>query len=113
MISGKLKKDNSFGSVSWNGLDYRYVQLSDIPSHVEVELGDTVVTRGSSTYFPEGILIGTVEALDVKPGESFYTIKVKLAVDFKTVTYVEIIENRDKEEIKELENLTQDDQDMD
>jgi len=113
LVSGKLKKNDFFGSVSWDGMNYRYVRLADIPSHAGVEIGDSVVTRGSSSYFPEGILIGTVESFEVKQGESFYTIRVKLAVDFKSITYVEVIENYEKEEIINLENLTQDDQDLD
>jgi rod shape-determining protein MreC len=113
MISGKLKKNNYFGTVSWDGMNYRYVQLSDIPSHIEVNRGDTVVTAGSSTYFPEGILIGTVESCAINQGESFYTIRIKLSVDFKAVTYVEIIRNRDQREIKELENRNRHDQNMD
>jgi len=113
MISGKLKKNDYFGTISWDGMNYRYVQLSDIPSHIEVNTGDTVVTAGSSTYFPEGILIGTVESYEINQGESFYIMQVKLSVDFKAVTYVEIIRNRDRAEIKELENLNQHDQNLD
>ncbi|MBN1819252.1 MAG: rod shape-determining protein MreC [Prolixibacteraceae bacterium] len=113
LVSGKLKKNNFFGSVSWDGLNYRYVMLSDIPSHAEVAVGDSVVTRGSSTYFPEGILIGTVESVEIKQGENFYTIQVKLAVDFKSITYVEVVENSEKDEIIMIENLTEDDQDLD
>lgn len=112
-ISGKLKKNNYFGSVSWDGVNYRYVQLHEIPPPVEIEPGDSVVTSGSSAFFPEGILIGTVESYELKPGESFYTIQVKLAVDFESVTNVEIIENRDRKEILNLEKRTQDDQDLD
>ncbi len=113
MISGKLEKNDYFGTISWNGMNYRYVQLSDIPSHIEVNKGDTVVTAGSSTYFPEGILIGTVESYEINQGESFYNLQVRLSVDFNAVTYVEIIRNRDRAEIKELENLNQHDQDLD
>ena len=113
MISGKLKKNDFFGSVSWDGTNYRYVRFTDIPSHAEVAIGDSVVTRSSSVYFPEGILIGTVESFEIRQGESFYTIQVKLAVDFQSLTYVEIIENKYKEEIINLESLTTNDQDLD
>jgi rod shape-determining protein MreC len=108
-ISGKLKKNNYFGSVSWEGTSYRYIQLNEIPPHVELAYGDTVVTSGSSAYFPEGILIGTIESFEIKQGESFYTIRVKLAVDFESLTYVDIIENFDKVQIKTLESLIKND----
>jgi rod shape-determining protein MreC len=108
-ISGKLKKNNYFGSISWEGTNYRYIQLNEIPPHVELAYGDTVVTSGSSAYFPEGILIGTIESFEIKRGESFYTIRVKLAVDFESLTYADIIKNFDKVEIKTLESLTRND----
>jgi len=112
-ISGKLKNNNYFGSVSWEGTDYRFVNLNEIPPHVEMAQGDTVVTSGYSAYFPEGMLIGTVESFELKKGESFYTILVRLTVDFKSLTYVEILANSDKEEIIELESMMEDGQDMD
>lgn len=112
-ISGKLKKNNYFGSISWEGGSYRYVQLNEIPPHVPLSVGDTVVTSGASSYFPEGIMIGTIDTFDLRNGESFYTIKVRLAVDFKSATYVDIIKSFDKTEIQTLESLTQNGQDMD
>jgi rod shape-determining protein MreC len=112
-ISAKIKKNNYFGSISWEGPSYRYVQLNEIPPHVEVAYGDTIVTSGSSTYFPEGIMIGTVESCEIKGGDSFYTIRVKLAVDFKSITFVNVIQNYDKAEIMMLESRLKDGQGMD
>lgn len=112
-VSGKLKKNNYYGSVTWEGGSYQYVRLNEIPPHVQLTVGDTVVTSGASTYFPEGLMIGTIDTFDIRNGESFYNIRVKLAVDFKSVTYVEVITNFDKSEIQTLESLTQNGQDMD
>jgi rod shape-determining protein MreC len=112
-ISGKIKKNNYFGSISWEGPSYRYVQLNEIPPHVNLAYGDSIVTSGSSTYFPEGILIGTIESFEIKGGDSFYTIRVKLAVDFKSITFVDIIENFDKNEIRMLESRIKDAQGLD
>jgi rod shape-determining protein MreC len=109
-ISAKLKKNNYFGSISWEGPSYRYIQMNEIPPHVELLYGDTIVTSGSSAYFPEGIMIGTIESYEIKGGDSFYTIRVKLAVDFQSITFVDIIENFDKTEIKMLESRTKDGQ---
>ena len=88
LISAKLKNNEQKGSVSWDGRDYRYVQLNEIPFHVELNQGDTVVTSGFSSKFPEGILIGTIHEFKQEKGENFYSIKVELAVDFRSLSFV-------------------------
>ncbi len=106
--SGKLKKNGFFGPIEWNGDDYRIADLREIPFHVELAVGDTIVTSGHSTIFPEGLMIGTIHSFSQPEGESFYKIKVKLATDFKSIHFVDVIENLDKEELTELENLIED-----
>lgn len=103
--SGKLKNSGFFGPIEWDGIDYRMANLKEIPFHVKLAVGDTIVTSGYSTFFPEGLLIGTIESFLQPDGESFYDIRVKLAVDFKSINYVNVIENKNIEELKELESL--------
>jgi len=104
LISGKLKESGFFGALGWDGKDYRYAWLNEIPIHAPVAVGDLVVTSGFSSIFPEGILIGSVETVDKEKGESFYRIKVKLSVDFKDLSYVELISNNMRDEQLNLEN---------
>lgn len=101
-ISAKIAKNNYYGSLQWDGVDYRYVYLNDIPFHVSVEAGDTIVTSGFSTIFPEGELIGVVESVN-KQTANFLSIKVKLATDFKKISDVYVIANNRKQEQQELE----------
>jgi len=103
--SGKLKNSGYFGPVEWDGSDYRMADFKEIPFHVKLAVGDTIVTSGYSTYFPEGIPIGTVHSFTQPEGESFYKIRIKLSVDFKSIHFVNTIVNTEKQEIKELENL--------
>jgi rod shape-determining protein MreC len=103
-ISAKLKNSGYYGSLRWNGQNYRQADLQEIPIHVNLATGDTVVTSGYSSIFPEGLLIGTILSFDKPQGENYYNIKVKLAVDFKSIRYVHVIENVKKEELKALEN---------
>lgn len=103
-ISAKLKNSGYYGSLRWDGQNYRQADLLEIPIHVNLAQGDTVVTSGYSSIFPEGLLIGTILSFDKPQGENYYNIKVKLAVDFKSIRYVHVIENVKKEELKALEN---------
>ncbi|MCG6186143.1 rod shape-determining protein MreC [Maribellus maritimus] len=106
-VSSKLKKNGSLGSLLWDGEDYRFAELMEIPFHVELQLGDTIVTSGYSSIFPEGVIIGTVNAFDKPAGENYYNITVKLTTNFKALSYVEVVENLHVDEIKELEKLIQ------
>jgi rod shape-determining protein MreC len=108
-ISAKFKKNNYFGSLIWNGQNYRIGQLNDIPSHVEIAVGDTIVTSGYSAIFPENIPIGVVQSFELPDGDHFYTIEVAFLVDYKNVTYGYFIKNLFKLEQRQLEALNQTD----
>ena len=112
-VSAKLSKNNYFGSLVWDGKNYREALLNEIPFHVDVAVGDTIVTSGFSSFFPEGITLGTVESFAKPGGDSFYTIRVKLSVDFKSLSYVEVIENNKKAEIDAINKLNSGNEGMD
>ncbi len=103
-VSAMLKNSGYFGSLTWRGGNYRTAELTEIPLHVDVAPGDTVVTSGYSSVFPEGIMIGIIEGFTRPDGENYYAIKVELATDFKSLSYVEVIVNLNRPEIEELEN---------
>ena len=102
-ISCKIVGSEYFGYLKWEYGDSRYAYLKDLPRHAEFNLGDTVVTSGYYTVFPEGIMIGTVDDMaDSNDGLS-YLLKVKLATDFGKVSEVRVIARTGQHEQKELE----------
>jgi len=107
-VSSKLKKSGFFAPVSWDGSDYRVVNLNEIPFHVEISMGDTVVTSGYSSIFPEGIVIGTIQSFSRPEGENYYKIDVELTTNFKQLKFVNVIDNLERESINQLENTVQD-----
>jgi rod shape-determining protein MreC len=102
-LSAKFKRSDLYGSLTWDGRSYRYASLDEIPLHVPVEIGDTLVVSGYSSSFPEGIPIGMVNSFNKKDG-NFYTIEVLLFTDFRKLFHVSIIENKMKGEQDTLEN---------
>ncbi|HRW62229.1 MAG TPA: rod shape-determining protein MreC [Bacteroidales bacterium] len=104
-VSAKIKKNGYFGSLSWTGNGFREANLTEIPLHAEVMPGDTVITSGYSSIYPEGILIGFISDYEEKGG-SFYTITVDLATDFKQINHVQVIGNLMQSEKTELEKET-------
>ncbi|HEY4651492.1 MAG TPA: rod shape-determining protein MreC [Pontibacter sp.] len=103
LISAKIRKNNTMGTVKWQGGDFRTAILDYIPLHVKIAKGDTVITSGFNSVFPEGIMVGTISSVAREADKSFYTIKVKLAVDFAQLSYVYVVENTQKEERDTLE----------
>jgi rod shape-determining protein MreC len=109
--SAKLKKSGTFGPLAWDGKDSRYANLTGIPFHVELAVGDTVVTSSYSSYFPEGIMIGIIHSMEKPEGENYYLIKVELAANFRALSYVDVIDNLKITEIRALESKKVDDSD--
>jgi len=104
-LSAKIRRNGYFGSMSWPGSDFREAILEEIPFHVEIFPGDTIVTSGYSAIFPEGIHVGRVKEFEVQEG-NFYTITVEIGVDYKNVSHVNVIHNLLREEQLELERIT-------
>ncbi len=104
-LSAKIKSNDYYGSLSWNGRDYRKVTLNEIPYHVKVQKGDTIVTTGYTPTFPEGLVIGTISDYSIESGSNFYNVEVTLAADFKNLVMVGLVENKQKIEINQLEFL--------
>lgn len=104
-INAQLKKSYHFGSLVWNGKDPNVVQLIDVPRQAPVQVGDTIITGGRSLIFPQGLPIGEIEAYNLDNTESYYTLEIRLFNDMTNIGHVYVIENKDKEEIQELEAI--------
>lgn len=107
--SVKIRRTNTNGSLIWEGHDYRYGAVVDIPTTHKLYKNDTVVTSGLANDFPEGIPVGYVEKLSTIKGSGFYNITIRLATDFNKLNHVYIINNRFKREQDALMNKTLDD----
>ena len=101
-ISCKIQGSDYFGYLKWEGGDPRYAYLKDLPRHAEFNLGDTVVTSGFSSVFPQGLMVGVDDMADSNDGLS-YLLRIKLATDFGKLGSVRILARRGQEEQKALE----------
>lgn len=110
-FNAKIKKSGHFGSLSWNGKNTGFVQLTDVPRLAMVRKGDTIVTGNQSTIFPENINIGTIDKVYIDTETNLYTVDIRLFNDMTSLGYVYVIRNKDTEEIKQLEQKTQTEED--
>ncbi len=102
-LSCKVKYSDYFGSLVWDGQDARYAVLEELPRHVDFAIGDTIVTSGFSSVFPEGIFVGTIKEYSKQKNDNFYALKIELSTDFYRLNDVLVIDCPGQEERKEIE----------
>ena len=102
-LSVKIKSNNYSGILQWEGGSPLQAVLTEIPFHVELREGDTIMTSGFSSIFPEGITVGHIESFSLEKG-NFYDISVKLSTIFQSLFHVNVIRNYRQEEQLELED---------
>lgn len=103
-LSAKVKSNNYAGILQWDGISPRKAMLTEIPFHVDLTEGDSILTSGFSSIFPEGIAVGRIESYSLDKG-NFYDISVELFTDFQSLFHVNVIRNYRQEEQLNLENL--------
>ncbi len=97
-VSALVKRSNTLGSLQWNGRNSRKASLANIPIHINIVQGDTIVSSGYSGIYPPGVPIGTVAEVRPEEDAAFYTIDVNLATDFYQLAYVYVVDNKLKKE---------------
>lgn len=97
-VSAKIARSGAFGPLIWNGRSIEYALLTEIPQHIKLQVGDSVLTSGFSSMFPPDIPLGTVRKSKIMMG-THHEIQVKLFQDFRTLRYVNVVVNSHKNEI--------------
>ncbi|MES2005158.1 MAG: rod shape-determining protein MreC [Bacteroidota bacterium] len=105
-VSAMLKKDQSTGSLEWDGSDPGYLTLRNVTKGAKVAKGDSVVTSNYSANFPSQLMIGTVAEIASESSSNFYSLKIKTATNFFSIQYVYLIENVRYTEQVQLETNT-------
>ncbi|MBO5961106.1 MAG: rod shape-determining protein MreC [Paludibacteraceae bacterium] len=104
-VSCKLRSNGYVGVLRWEPGDDSVGLLADVGRHVSVTRGDSVVTSGYTSVFPEGFYVGRVLDCELPTGATYYTIQVGLGVNYKTLSHVEIVDNKYYEEQRALEEM--------
>lgn len=102
-LSCKVKGQSQVGSLVWDGRDPSEAILEELPKHASFVKGDTIVTSGYSSVFPEGVPVGTVLSGMRDREDNFYTLRVKLFTDFTTLGTVRVINDHMRDELREVE----------
>ena len=100
-IFAKVRNSDASGMLTWDGLNARYAQMSNLPHIERVKVSDTIVTQ-HSLIFPPDYPIGVVESILPETSGGYFVIEVRLLVSYEKLRNVYIIEQKYSEELNEL-----------
>lgn len=101
-ISARIKKDNQLVNVVWDEDNPHEGTVVDIPSHLDLMPGDTVITSGNSFIFPAGINLGVIVSYQRSKNRSLNRAVLKFSTDFNSLHYVYLVKNLRKQEQEKL-----------
>jgi rod shape-determining protein MreC len=90
--------------MKWDANAAHLSKLLYVPRHLNIAIGDTIVTSGFNSVFPDNMPLGKIEEIELTEDASFYNIVVRLFTEFKALQYVYVVGNRLKEEQENLES---------
>ncbi len=85
-VSVVSDSSNCTGILSWSGGAESVAQIEHIPISSHLKLNERMLTSDFSTFAIRGIPVGKV--VRIKPDKLFYSIDIRLAVDFSSLTQV-------------------------
>jgi rod shape-determining protein MreC len=104
-FSVKVKGTNSVGSLRWHTGNPAIAYAEEMPRHIPYHVGDTIVTSGYSTTFPEGIPVGVIMGQVHGSDDNFFTLKLRLLPKFTDLSTVRVIKDSFKNEIDSLATM--------
>ncbi len=103
LVSSKIKRTETKCTTQWDQESYDRAALKYVPRHINLKVGDTIVTSGFNSVFPEDVVVGVVDETQLEDYMTFYEAKIKLSVDFTSLYYVFVIKDLLKQEKDSLQ----------
>ena len=88
-ITGRIERVNADGILSWDG---RKLVMKNLPSTVNVRIGDRIVTSDFSTIVPPAIPVGVVSDVTAIYSGTLLNVTVEPFADINSVTDVFILQ---------------------
>ncbi len=104
-----LQASGAYGILKWDGRDGRFGSISGISNDLKVKKGTKVITRGGSSIFPKGLLVGYVKSSKSIEGKPLWDITFRFSEDYRKIQNVYVIKNLLKEEQDKLEETIPED----
>lgn len=92
------RENDSFGILSSYNKETSRLVMTKIAENDKMEIQDTVITSGLGNVYPRGLVVGTVETMQLGDFGLTYTASVKLAASFDHLTEVFVVQVPELEE---------------
>ena len=102
VVGVRFKNNQEIARLIWETNNYHYGIVEDIPTHIVLQKGDTILTSSHSNIFPEDLMVGTVEEFYPTAVDALNRAKIRYATDFSTLRHIYVIKNLHKAEIDTL-----------
>lgn len=102
-VPSRITELGTEGITRWSGSRNDRLSLEQIVRTSGVEAGMSVVTSPLSSYFPPGLPIGTVRAVDAREGQNELVIDVEPAAPLERATFAFVVMNIPDPALRELE----------
>lgn len=102
MVSSLHRASGALCSTVWNGDNPRYANVNFLPRHVHLAVGDTITTSGFNAIYPENYAIGVIENVSIADDATFYNVIIKLTTDYYKLSYVYLLDLKEKPEMDSL-----------
>lgn len=102
-VPAKVYPSQAVGVVRWPGSDPHRLIMDYVVKTEPVAPGQPIVTDGSSTIFPDGYPIGTVDSIDVRPGQNQLVIHLTPSASLADADHVFVVRARRDPERTKLE----------
>lgn len=102
IVGVRFKNNQEIAGLKWQTNNYRYGIVEDIPTHIVLQQGDTVLTSSHSYIFPKDLMVGTVEEFYPTAVDALSKAKIRFATDFSTLRHVYVIKDLHKPELDSL-----------
>lgn len=101
-ISCRVRGQNYFGYLQWDGASMLSAYLDDVPRYAKVRIGQAVETSGYSAVFPPGIFVGRVKQIRNSADGQSYRLDVSLGTNFANLRDVSVVTTPYKAELDTL-----------
>lgn len=90
-VPAKIRPLEAEGLIRWEGSDPTLLVMEHVPRTEQVLRGQLVVTSGYSGVFPEGLSVGYVDSVAVRPGRNEYRIFVQPSSPLRSAENVFVV----------------------
>lgn len=102
VVSVRFKSNQHLANMKWDARSYRYASIEDVPTHLELNVGDTILTSSFSYIYPEDLMVGTIDEVYHTPSGDLNRARVRLATNFATLRQVYVVKNYYKSELDSI-----------